>query len=331
MRVGSLCTGYGGLDLAIGGEPVFVSEIDPHANRVLEQRFPNVPNLGDFTALDELPECDVLTAGFPCQPVSQAGKRAGTDDERWLWDDIERVVGGMGRPPAVLFLENVRGLLSANGGDAMGRVVSGLARLGYVGSYRLVSAAGVGACHRRERVFIVAAHAEQVGRGPGTGLRPGEGPEGFSRFGRGRSGNDGGETAAHAERVGRQGAITGTLRHDSGSDPGSTAHADSDPRPERHSGSERPGQPTPRRVDTARSDLFGPYWPAVARWERIIGRPAPDPTTRARLNPRFVEWMMGLPDGWVCDTGVSRTAQLKILGNGVVPQQARAAWNMLTP
>jgi DNA (cytosine-5)-methyltransferase 1 len=339
MRVGSLCTGYGGLDLALGGETVFVSEIDPHANTVLAQRFPGVPNLGDFTVLDSLPECDVLTAGFPCQPVSQAGKRAGTDDERWLWDDIERVVGGMGRPPAVLFLENVRGLLTANGGDAMGRVVSGLARLGYVGSYRVVSAADVGACHRRERVFIVAAHTEQVRRGSGTGLRPGEGPEGVARFGWGRSGDDSGEDAARAERVGREGAVTGTLRHDSGSGP-----------------------------------RFGPYGRAVARWERIIGRPAPDPTVAntdsarrrqvtgsvrgdasgsagwseehdhqpggvgeerdgpgaARLNPRFVEWMMGLPDGWVCDTGVSRTAQLKILGNGVVPQQARAAWHMLT-
>ncbi len=320
MRVGSLCTGYGGLDLAIGGDPVFVSEIDPHANRVLDQRFPGVPNLGNFTALDELPECDVLTAGFPCQPVSQAGKRAGTDDERWLWDDIERVVGGMGRPPAVLFLENVRGLLSANGGDAMGRVVSGLARLGYVGSYRLVSAADVGACHRRERVFIVARHADGLAW-----------PSGFS-FG-GRPGE-----VAQPRPVER--AV--------GSGGGVAAHADSDPRPERHSGPDQPGQPTPRRVAAARSGVFGPYWPAVARWERIIGRPAPDPTIAnatsskrgeldgddvptARLNPRFVEWMMGLPDGWVTDTGVSRTAHLKILGNGVVPQQARAAWRMLTP
>jgi DNA (cytosine-5)-methyltransferase 1 len=332
MRIGSLCTGYGGIDLALGGETVFVSEIDKDANTVIAQRFPGVPNLGDFTKLDRLPECDVLTAGFPCQPVSQAGKRAGTDDERWLWDDIERVVGGMERPPGVLFLENVRGLLSANGGAAMGRVVSGLARLGYVGSYRLVSAASVGACHRRERVFIVAAHAD------GQRLK--------------------------GREVGHVGAKRGR-------------------QPERVSG-----------VDLERSGVFGPYWPAVARWERIIGRPAPDPTTadtksgpdsggqprsqhvcttadtrseRARmeasdpggqgrqpaadseralvrpgdgpsdaegartrrLNPRFVEWMMGLPDGWVTDTGVSRTAQLKILGNGVVPQQAAAAWHML--
>jgi len=286
VRIGSLCTGYGGLDLATGGELVFVSDIDKDANTVIEQRFPGVPNLGDFTQLDTLPECDVLTAGFPCQPVSQAGRREGTKDERWLWDDIERVLGGMERPPRVVFLENVRGLLTANGGDAMGRVVSGLARLGYVGRYRLVAAADVGACHRRERVFIVAAHAD-----------------------RGRL------------KVG----------------------------PERHSGQDQPGKPAQRRMDPGRSGLFGPYWPAVSRWERILGRPAPDPTTAntestrrreepgsvrsdapepagrasehdlepvgagtqrdepgtARLNPRFVEWMMGLPDGWVTDCGLS--------------------------
>lgn len=83
--------------------------------------------------------------------------------------------------------------------------------------------------------------------------------------------------------------------------------------------------------DIVENDKWGTYAPAIARWERIIGRPAPEPTepngkNRPRLSARFVEWMMGLPDGWVTDTpGITRNEALKALGNGVVPQQGTAA------
>jgi DNA (cytosine-5)-methyltransferase 1 len=76
----------------------------------------------------------------------------------------------------------------------------------------------------------------------------------------------------------------------------------------------------------AAADRFGQYAAAIDRWAPIIGRDAPDPTINGRLSPLFVEWMMGLPAGWVTDVpGMSRAQQLKALGNGVVPQQAYAA------
>lgn len=77
--------------------------------------------------------------------------------------------------------------------------------------------------------------------------------------------------------------------------------------------------------------LFGPYAPAIRRWERITGQPAPPPTEPTgrggahRLSARFAEWMMGLPPGWVTGIPISRTEQLRAIGNGVVPQQAAAA------
>lgn len=78
---------------------------------------------------------------------------------------------------------------------------------------------------------------------------------------------------------------------------------------------------------------WGPYAPAIERWEQLLGRPAPAATEpspfktgRFRLNARFVEWMMGLPEGWVTDIDIKRNDQLKALGNGVVPQQAYAAF-----
>lgn len=84
----------------------------------------------------------------------------------------------------------------------------------------------------------------------------------------------------------------------------------------------------------AHFDAFGEYTPAVRRWEKVIQRPAPSPTEerngKKRLSPDFVEWMMGLPEGFVCDVeGVTRTALLKMLGNGVVPQQAALAVRLL--
>ena len=79
---------------------------------------------------------------------------------------------------------------------------------------------------------------------------------------------------------------------------------------------------------------WGPYEPAIRRWEAVLGRPAPAPTEpnskgNHRLSPRFTEWMMGVPDGWVTGLithkGISRNEQLKACGNGVVPAQAAAA------
>jgi site-specific DNA-cytosine methylase len=75
---------------------------------------------------------------------------------------------------------------------------------------------------------------------------------------------------------------------------------------------------------------WGPYEPAIRRWEAVIGRPAPAPTEpnakgNHRLSPKFTEWMMGTPEGWITDVPISRNEQLKACGNGVVPQQAAAA------
>ncbi len=102
-------------------------------------------------------------------------------------------------------------------------------------------------------------------------------------------------------------------------------------------GCHRPGDTdsVPRAVRDMGAD-FGPCTAAIRRWEAVIGRPAPSPTEpgangRPRLSPRFAEWMMGLPDGWVTGVGIPRSAQLKCLGNGVVWQQCKLALDLLDP
>lgn len=86
-----------------------------------------------------------------------------------------------------------------------------------------------------------------------------------------------------------------------------------------------------KRMAEAPVDVFGDYAPAIRRWEQITGHPAPPPTEPTgrggaqRLSARFAEWMMGLDPGWVTGIPISRTEQLRAIGNGVVPQQAVAA------
>lgn len=119
LRVGSLCTGYAGLDFAVkevlGGEMVWYSEFEKHPSTLLAQRFPGVPNIGDLTKVDwaSLPPIDMLTAGFPCQPFSLAGKRLGEDDPRHLWPHILRAIDVL--KPKLSFFENVAGLRSVRG------------------------------------------------------------------------------------------------------------------------------------------------------------------------------------------------------------------------
>jgi DNA (cytosine-5)-methyltransferase 1 len=163
MRVGDCFSGIGGFSLAaewMGWSTAWFSEIDPFASRVLAHHWPDVRNLGDIRAIDwsAVERVDVLTAGFPCQPHSLAGKRLASLDERDLFDEIIRCAGVL-RPGSIV-LENVPGLFTSDGGRFFGRVLGALAALGYDASWRVLSAADVGAPHRRERVWIVA-HARR--------------------------------------------------------------------------------------------------------------------------------------------------------------------------
>lgn len=157
MRIGSLFSGYGGLDLAVmaalGGEVTWHSEIDPHPARVLAARFPDVPNLGDITKVDwsAVEPVDVLCGGFPCQDISNAGKRAGIEGARsGLWSEFARAIRIL--RPGLVVVENVAALL----GRGLGRVLGDLAECGYDAQWMCVSASDVGACHRRKRLFLAA-------------------------------------------------------------------------------------------------------------------------------------------------------------------------------
>lgn len=163
-RIGSLCTGYGGLDLAaeavLGARLAWYAEPDPRASTVLGARFPNVPNLGDIRSIDwtQVEPIDVLTAGFPCQDISNAGKRAGiTGPKSSLWTAVAGAVRDL-RPPLV-FVENVAALLRRG----LDRVHADLAALGYDTRWTCLRASDIGAAHRRDRLFLLATRPVDPG------------------------------------------------------------------------------------------------------------------------------------------------------------------------
>jgi DNA (cytosine-5)-methyltransferase 1 len=155
---GGAFAGYGGTHLAaalvLGPlDTRWVADIKPAAVRALAHLYPGVPNLGDirFTHYGRQEPVDVRTDSWPCQPHSAAGKRLGSEDPRALWPYVARNIAH-GRP-AVWLGENVARCTS-NG--ELRRVVRALADLGYVGAWRTQRASDLGACHRRDRLFVVA-------------------------------------------------------------------------------------------------------------------------------------------------------------------------------
>jgi DNA (cytosine-5)-methyltransferase 1 len=161
VRVGSLFSGIGGLDLGLeraGMNVIWQSEIDPYAARVLAKHWPHVPNLGDITVIDwsTVERPDLICGGYPCQPFSLAGVRRGEGDPRHLWPHFADALRHL--RPRYALLENVPGHLSLG----FGRVLGDLAELGYDTEWDSIPAAAVGAPHLRYRIFVVA-HADIEG------------------------------------------------------------------------------------------------------------------------------------------------------------------------
>jgi DNA (cytosine-5)-methyltransferase 1 len=331
LRIGSLCSGFGGLDQSVmdvlDAEVAWHAQYDPddkhqYAAKILAHHWPNVPNHGDITIVDwsSVEPVDILTAGFPCQPVSNAGKRKGHEDDRWLWPDVASAIRVL-RPRLVL-LENVAALV----GRGLDRVLAGLAEIGFDAEWTCLRASEVGGAHRRERIFILAwpaAHPSRLGHERGRRARLGGPGLEDGRFAVADPAvlGHGNPRPAGLGRV-PAAAVAGA--------PADADHPGAFPQQDREP--ERPeGDDEHEVVDAAGRVLdWGLYGPAIKRWEAVMGRPAPSPVEPGkngpRLAPRFVEWLMGAPEGWITDVpGIPRNAQLKAAGNGVVRQQGSAA------
>lgn len=350
-RVGSLFSGYGGLDAAVehvfGGETIWFSEVNEPVARVFSHHWPDAPNLGDITAINwaDVPPVDILTGGFPCQDVSTVGKRAGRapGTRSGLWAHMADAIDRL--RPELVVIENVRGLLSAQAirpdpeghdharrnprdatpsdatlrdlepggwgvGDeparplrALGAVLGDLADLRYDARWVGLPDSAIGAPHPRYRIFILAhaAPADTAGdrRRPRLGIaRSSEGPQG----------NGLALPSGHRPRAQRTAWLAQMERR--------VGHAVA--------------------PDRGHLQRWGAYAYAIARWEHITNRAAPFPALlndgeRPRAAPDFVEWLMGLPEGWITDSSqnLSANQQATALGNGVLPLQAATALRSL--
>ncbi len=368
-RVLSLFSGIGGLDFGVrrvvpGAEWVAYVEREAFACAILAARVSDgslapaplfAGDIRSFPAADFRGRVDLVVAGFPCPPVSHAGKRLGTRDDRWLWPEVVRVLRAT--EAGWVLVENVSGLLSANDGRAFGGILADLDRLGFDAEWISLRASDVGAPHRRERVFILGrrhdvADPRLLGPG-GRGIRPrARGEDGLQPKNK-TEGPSGGmaypsnilhervvpDMADTENRIGED--VPETFGRPSGADPrwpgGDVADASSDLRGTL--GDDGPAPPDGAgHVDDAneprhegrgvRSRLEGadkfPSWPPGpadrAAWARVLER-------WPGLAPATVEVESGVRG--VDDEFPRRVDRLRALGNAVVPAQAALALRIL--
>lgn len=296
--VGSLCTGYDGIELglALAGEHLdlrWYAEIEPGPVRLLADLHPDVPNLGDITVTDwtAVEPVELIVGGIPCQPVSAAGRRLGDADPRWLWPHARRALEIM-RPQRFL-LENVRRLVCHDKGRLFAGILNDLNALGYGVCWLTVGACAVGLAHHRHRVFLLAKH--DIHHGPAVRL-------------------DVPECGAP-----RRAQLLPTPRASDGTNGGP------------NQAGRRGDLALPSAVQPER---WGRFAGAILRQTEITGVAPPEPTEsnrngNPRLRAEFVEWLMAVPAGHVTDH-LDRKAAIKALGNGVVPLQMAEAWRQLT-
>lgn len=154
-----LFSGIGGFALATemvwdNVEHIFCDN-EPFAQAIIKKHWPNSKIYGDIRELrGDNSRPFLLTGGFPCQPFSQAGQRRGTEDDRYLWPEMLRVIQEF--QPTWVIAENVRGLLSISGGMVFEKVCTDLEDAGYDVQPIVIPAVAVNAPHRRDRVWIVA-------------------------------------------------------------------------------------------------------------------------------------------------------------------------------
>jgi len=161
LKVLDLFSGIGGFSLGLESTGHFKTiafvEKDKFCQKVLQKNFKNIPIEGDIRNVKgEKYKADVVTGGFPCQPFSVAGKRKGTDDDRYLWDETIRVVREC--KPKYFIGENVEGLINIQQGMVLRQVQTDLEKEGFEVQCLIIPASGIGAWHQRKRVWIIGCN-----------------------------------------------------------------------------------------------------------------------------------------------------------------------------
>ncbi len=334
LRVFSTFTGIGGFELGINAagpsELVGYSEIDQYAIRVFEHHFKEAKNYGDITKIDAeaLPDFDCLVGGFPCQAFSIAGRRGGFSDTRGtLFFDLARILRA--KQPRLFVFENVKGLLSHDGGRTFRTIIATIDELGYDCQWQVLNSKNFGVPQNRERIIIVG-HLRGTPR-----------PEVFPIAG-----------ADSKDLV-----TINQARHDY-----DRVYDKDGIAPALNTGQRGNAQPkiitsSPHKVDGKRvikhnlSDVSGTILATqykssdtqpkvISRTVRAGGRNSPHGSKQnwdsylvdgviRRLTPLECERLQGFPDYWTKIEGMSDTQRYKMCGNAVTTNVIRAVFERL--
>jgi DNA (cytosine-5)-methyltransferase 1 len=321
VNILSLCSGGAGLDLGVelacpGARVVCYVEREAFACAYLVEAMQagcldEAPIWTDLRTFDCGPwrgKVDIVTAGYPCQPFSVAGKRRGKDDPRHLWPEVLRIIRDVG--PRYALLENVAGHVILG----LDEVIGDLSKIGYGAVWRTVRADAVGATHRRERLFILAYREDTNGRAGIAAV------EGKARCRRREPAMDGAELADADHNA-------------AGDDAGQSGRRDARQPVEKLADCPRTGlEGWPDDTDAARREepagpvghrgaavpLFPPGPADLTAWRRILAE-------RPDLAPAVEPGVRDVADG----LAAARIDRLRLLGNGVVPLQAAYALRTL--
>ena len=165
LKVLDLFSGIGGFSLGLHSAGIFDTvkfvEFDKFCQKVLKKNFPNIPIEGDIKDVKGQEfEADVVVGGFPCQPMSVAGRQKGTSDNRYLWPEMFRLIKEI--KPEFVIGENVQGIINIQEGMVLRQVQDDLEGEGFEVQCFLIPASGIGAWHQRYRVWIVG-HSKHNG------------------------------------------------------------------------------------------------------------------------------------------------------------------------
>ena len=158
LKVLDLFSGLGGFSLGLEStgffETIAFVEKDEFCQKVLKKNFKNIPIEGDIRNVKgERYAAEIISGGFPCQPFSVAGKRKGTDDDRYLWDETIRVIREC--KPRWFIGENVEGIINIQEGVVLRQVCDDLEKEGFEVQCLIIPASGIGAWHQRKRIWII--------------------------------------------------------------------------------------------------------------------------------------------------------------------------------
>ena len=310
MRHVDLCSGIGGFALGFEwaglSKPVLFCDIEPWSRQILNKHWPDVPIAEDVKVLandpdKHVPDCEILTAGYPCQPFSVAGARRGAEDDRHIWPEIFTIIKRK-RPTWTVF-ENVYGHISMG----LDEVLSDLEGENYAVRPFVIPACAVDAPHRRDRVWIIAKNVENAGHRTGRHkwiAETGQDPSG--------------EWAAHTSQISGSGQQSETMAdtkglHGNVSREYPQQDQRQEPQPRNSSGSDNVANADSKRLQGGKK----------TRNTSQIWKKRNKQLTRRNKFPKGQNWLPEPPVGRVANGIPRRVDRLRGLGNAIVPQIAQ--------